>query len=1321
MNKSGSIILLFSLILFSLKQAESIDLKYLNFNSVDHRLGMDASAVYSVIQDNYGLIWFGTDRGLYSFDGYQARHFSAKTQLGENNDGVIYCIQPIDSSHLYIGSDNGLLIFNIYTDSFEPIPSSLPENIRTITIINSQTLWIGSLNGLYRYNMLTREAEKIDNKFLPNPAIYSILRYDENTYFFGTYNGLCQYNRQTKTFEKISLNIPLPSSNELILSLLADYKHNRILVGVEGGLFAYDYLTGQTQAVNLFKGNSVKSLMFDSQNNLMVGTDNGLYIYDFLTNAYQLIRNDALNNRSLLNNVVWSIFIDREQNTWLGTDAGVSLSIYNKYYQVKSINELTGSHEGNQVISLLVDSRETMWLGGTNGLIKIDKKKGKTTWYQQNNKHYPLPHNKVRHIFEDSDGDIWISTDGSICRYNQKTEQFDRYQVEDTSHTRNANWAYAICQDETDKLWIATCLGGVFVADKHQLIASHGHPFIADRNYFVNNGNLGLSGNMLQFLAIDQDKNIWTGTYREGIDKIDRWNHKVFQFTTKSKENALPSDDITAMIIDSDNTLWVALRNQLLKMDINTKKTKVINDARLSDSYINAMADDGKRIWLGLSPGLFFIDKATLKIHQVYVGGNYYNSLFYDKNTQHIFAGGINQILEFDPENIGQQEEKNHLFITSLWINNKLVQNSSANQSGEIDQSIRFTSSIQLSHDQNNISISFSEFKYSQQQNVRYAYKLDGLDTEWYFAKINDNHITYNNLQPGEYTLMISRIGSDGAPLPLPRTLSIAISHPWYATLLAKFIYYALLALIIFLVVNYYLILNRLRYERLEKQKTTELTNHKIEFLTNISHELKTPLSLIIAPLSRIIEQVKSLELKKELIHVRKHALKMSSLIHQMMDASRQEFDSFGLIVSKTDIIAFTQSVVSVFEKSFRNRAIEVAADYNQPSFLMEADILKLEIILNNILSNASKFAPNNSTIRIKIETSDDRVIISISDQGPGIDAQDLSHVFERFFQSRHSLPQNKEGSGVGLSIVKEYVQLHKGTVRAISDGKTGTTIEFILPVYQSTQPEESSHVEKTAPIANTDDKPVLLVVEDNLEIQSFITKSLSKNFTCLNAANGKLGMEMALVEKPDIIVTDVMMPVMDGLEMCQKLKENIATSLIPVVMLTAKDDQTTEIQGYTLGIDAFIPKPFEIDYLSNRIQSLLDRRNLLVQKARQEAMIQPKETEVLSGDEKFLKKITQVIEDEITNPDLNVNLLSNKTGYSSKQVYRRLKALTGQTAVDYIRSVRLKKAAMLLSRKTFTVAEVMYMVGFSNHSYFAKRFQEMFGKSPKQYLEGTE
>ncbi len=1295
-------------------------LKYHEFTPIDHRLGLNASAMNCVMQDEQGLIWLGTDRGLFSFDGYNARQYPPPPGSGSNNTGVIYCALMVDSVHMWIGTDDGLLVFNTYTDTYEPAPEGLPDNIRSLARITDKSYWIGGLTGLFRYDMDTGSISSTPDEELPHQAVYTILRYDETIFYFGTYNGLSRYDLTTGRFQTISLRRDISATNQLILSLLPDYDRSCIWVGVEGGLFRYNPSTEQYKSIPLMKGNSVKSLLLDNSRCLWAGTDNGLFIYDPDTDNNRLLRHDATNDRSLINNVVWTIFADREQNIWVGTDAGASLFIYNKKITRKSISELTGSNEGNQIISLLTDSRGNLWIGGTNGIIRRDRATGAVVWYQQNNRRYPVPHNKVRDIFEDSDGEIWIATDGSICRYDERTSQFVRYQIEDDMHQRNANWSYDICQDETRKLWIATCLGGLFVADKQKLLASGGKTYIAERNYYSDNGPQSLSGNMLQFLAQDADKNMWVGTYRDGISKIDRMNQRVIQFTTRSTTGTIPSDDVTAMTIDTDMILWLALRDCIVMIDPRKNSMKTITDPRLAGSYINGLADDGRRIWMSVSSGLFFIEKSTGSLRQINPGGNYFSSVSYDRGNHIIIAGGINEYVEFDPETIVDDDRQSNLFITSLLVNDRHPLPGPTEELPHTSgRSIRFLDMISLPHDQNNLTFTFSDLNYSQQKNVQYASKMEGLEYDWHFTERGDNRLTYNNLPPGEYSLMLSHIGSDGNPIPDSRTFSISISHPWYATTLAKTVYIILLSLLVIAVINYFIVLNRLRFERIDKAKTKELTAHKVEFLTNISHELKTPLSLIIGPLGNIIEKTKPIALKDQLVDVRQYALKMSSLIHQMVEAGRQEFDSFGLILSKTDLVAFVHSSVSLFEKQLRERSVSVVVKSEQPSVYIDADLFKLEVIINNILSNASKFAPDRSEITVEITVLSDRVRLTVTDRGPGIDPADLSHIFERYYQSRNTLDSNRGGTGIGLSVVKSYVQLHNGTVKALSEGNSGTTIELELP--KDLRQEEvmpGSDPKASLMVRQPDNKPVVLVVEDNIEILSFISNNLLPDFSCITAQNGRLGLEKAVERHPDIIIADLMMPLMDGIEMCRKLKENIVTSMIPVIILTARDDRNSELLAYRIGADAFIAKPFEIGYLADRIHNLLKGRSMLVQKARQEAIIRPRENEVVTTSEKFLTTITQIIESEITNPALNVNLLGDKSGYSLKQIYRRIKALTGQTTVDYIRSVRLKKAAMLLSHRTFTVAEVMYMVGFSNHSYFSKRFREMYGKTPLKYAE---
>jgi ligand-binding sensor domain-containing protein/signal transduction histidine kinase/DNA-binding response OmpR family regulator len=1281
------------------------------FKSIDRRMGLDASPVNCVVQDFQGLIWFGTNRGLYSFDGNTTR---LHANDANNHRDVIYCALMVDTARIWLGSDMGLLVFNAVTEQFENAPPDLPADIRALCRIDDQSLWIGSIGGLYKYHLPSRRLDKISHDLLPHPAIYSILKYRNDRFFFGTYDGLCEFDTNTAQFKVVPVGNRQAGNNQLVLSLLADDKRHAIWVGLQGELVRLNPDLNQWSPVRQLFGNSVKSMLLDNQNCLWIATDNGLYIVDPDTNQWRQVRHNALNDRSLVNNIVWTIFADRHQNIWLGTETGVSLYSYHPNYKIQSISELTSSTEGNHIISVLNDSKGNLWLGGTNGLIKVDATRKKYIWYQHNHLQYPLPHNKVRHVFEDSAGDIWIATDGSVCMYHPQTEQFKRFQIEDDTGLRNANWAYAISQDEMQRLWIATCFGGVFVVDMASLKSSKGKTIIADRNYYTNDSPNALSGNMLQFVMPDANKNMWIGTFKAGLNKIDHHQQRVFQFLPTSPTYWLPSTDVTAMVTDSQNHVWVALRNQVVRLDINSHQTQIISDVRLNDAYIHGMADDGKRIWLASSQGLYVINKLSLELLQLNAGSSYYSSVHYDTNEKKIVAGGINEYIEFYPDLIAFEELAGRLYFTALWINDQLVDNNT-HKSVFLSQSIRHTQHIHLAHNHNNIAMSFSSLRYNLDNPSQYAYKLQGLDSDWRFTSLN--RIAYNNLSPGKYTLWVSSLNALGQPANNPVWLTIVVKHPWYSTLLAKIVYSILFVAFVLIIVNYFVVLNRLRFERLEKLKTLELSAHKIEFLTNISHELKTPLSLIVGPLSQIIQHVKSLDIKQQLVDVRQHAQRLNTLIHQLMNAARDESDGFDLVLQCVDFNEFVDNCVLVYQKAFADKQIKLLFQRHANPISVNIDVMKMEAVIHNLLSNALKFSSPHTIVNVSINQQSEWSCVTVSDQGQGIPSTDLPFVFKRFYQSRHHQSVNINGSGVGLSIVKNYVELHRGEVIIESQQGVGTSVTVRLPSTHSEpniEPQLPSQFNQTT----QPDKPLVLVVEDNLDILNFIVKCLSPGFRCVTAHNGRVGFDMAMEMLPHVVVTDIMMPEMDGIELCKKLKSNVKTAAIPIVLLTAKDDKHTEMQGYKTGADGFISKPFEPEYLLTRVQQLLINQHHLVSKVRQDAILKPSEPDVVSADERFLAAITQIIEANITNSDMNVNLLSEKSGYNAKQVYRRIKALTGQTAVDYIRSVRLKKAALLLSKKTFTVAEVMYMVGFNNHSYFAKRFADLYAKTPKQYMD---
>ena len=621
-------------------------------------------------------------------------------------------------------------------------------------------------------------------------------------------------------------------------------------------------------------------------------------------------------------------------------------------------------------------------------------------------------------------------------------------------------------------------------------------------------------------------------------------------------------------------------------------------------------------------------------------------------------------------------------------------------------------------------------------------YRLEGVDREWNLLKPNTNRITYNNLNYGDYRLTVSKLDAHGKPSEKTYALDIHIIPPWYYTLWAKAVYVLLCLVLILWTINFFRVKNRLKLERLEKEKILEQSQAKMEFFTNLSHDLKTPLSMIIAPISRMLPAIKNPQEKKQLEQVQHNAMKLNSLIHQGLDFNRVDSGNNALLIlSQIELVSFVRGLFALYaEEKAREKQLTFDFHTDREKIYIQMDAIKLESILDNLLSNAVKYTPEGGsvTLRLEIPGEEKDVRISVSDTGIGVPRQDQPYIFQRFFQSPKTAGK-KEGTGIGLYLVKTYTELHGGSVLLTSEENKGTTVTLNLPVgspeqmsvdvlSESVASEQetalaeaetaaSASSSSSAAEAASPEAPLILIVDDTPEIAGFIYQILHAKYRCRIAENGKTGMEMAMELSPDLIIADVMMPVMDGLEMVRRLKKHIPTSTIPIILLTAKNDKETELESIRLNIEAFIPKPFEPDILLSRVEQLLAAWEMHETKARIEALATPKEIEAVSYDEKFLANIIHLIEEHISDSELNVNALCEWTGTNNKQMYRKMKQLTGMTPVEYIKSIRMKKAAMLLKQQKFTVAEVMYMVGFSNHSYFSKCFQAEFGVTPKQYV----
>ena len=1145
-----------------------------NYQQFDNiYLGAEASVISCFLQDSEGLIWVGSNKGLFSYDGYSTQqHFT----YGERTNTRIYCGIIADNTYLYLGTDNGILVYNYRTDKYEQPDTDFPTDVRTM-VLQGDTLWIGSLNGLYTYQLKSRQLNHFDSKQtgLPHNTIYSIIHTKDNQIYIGTYNGLCRYVQASGKFENILLPVNRGGSNLFVNSLLEDTTQQCIWIGMEGYLFQYNPTTGEMKAIEVFHNNSIKSLALDGDENLLAGTDNGLYVYQNDKEPLQHIIHDSRNIQSLTNNIIWNIFSDQEHNIWLGTDYGISLSRYNSALQFVPISQITGTGDGNQFYSLFRDSKGFYWFGGTNGVIRFTHPAGNkhdAIWYRMGDKNHPLSHNRIRHIYEDREQQLWIATDGSINRYDYNTHQFVHYNIVDSTGTYNTNWAYYLFEDTDGKLWIATCLGGIFVVDKHKLIQSAGRSYVADQNYSIHNG---LSGMFINQIVPDAEGNVWVLLYNsKGIDKI---NARTRQVTKLFADELSGEKSPNYLLRDEDGMLWVGFHGGVMRINPKDSSQQSISFGNFSNNEILSMTSVKEHIWVSTTNGLWIIDRRTMDARQQSLTDKRFTSLMFDPEDGNIYLGGADGFGISRPEIQAMSQPEHSILLTALYINNQLM----SPHTGEDIPNIRYTDAIELKYDQNNLAFELSDLPYSLEEKHEFVYRLEGMDKEWNFLQSNTNRITYSNLGYGDYQLVISKVEKSGSPSEHPYILNIKILPPWYYTLWAKIIYILLFLSLIAWVINFFRVKNRLKMERMKKEKILEQSRQKMAFFTNLSNELKTPLSRIIAPVSQLLPVAEEVHEKQTLEEVQRNAMKINSLIHQVLNFNRIEDNKDSLLIlSRIELVSFSRSLFSVYEENKQITTFHF--ETNKAKIYADMDAIKLGVILDNLLSNAVKFTPDGGSVRLSLFYREETGLLDIcvSDTGSGIPQQDIPYIFQRFFQSPHS--GNKEGTGIGLYLVKTYTELHGGHINGVTsnEGK-GTSIGLNIPVIA--------------------------------------------------------------VEKEEIPATQV-----------KKQLESL-----PVL------------------------KPIEAE----------------------------------SQDEKFLSNIIRLIEDHFSESELNVNALCELSGISNKQIYRKIKQLTGMSPVEYIKSIRMKKAAMLLQQKKFTIAEVMYMVGFSNHSYFSKCFQAEFGKTPRQYL----
>lgn len=1255
------------------------------------------TAVFCMLQDSRGIMWLGTNSGLYFYDGVTV-HAAGKEELSGTQ---IYSLIEHEG-RLYIGGNNGLLSYDYESGTLAPGDDALPKEIRCMLLYGSE-LWVGSLYGLFRMDLHDGKVSDC-SPGLPHKSVYSMLRDSRGILYAGTYNGLARWNPGNGRFDKVENGIDNPGKKNLFVNCLLEAPDcGSIYIGSEGSLYEYFPVNDTWTRTAALENNNIKSLAKGSDGHILIGTDNG--VFDWHRNAIRHYRHDSRYELSLSDNEIWCIFADREHNIWAGHERGFSIASNSSTIRTIKLSSLAHTGEGNEIHSIYRDSRNDLWLGGTNGAIRLSGG-GATDWYRHSDRPNSLSHNRIRSIDEDSRHNIWLSTDGGLNRFDPSSNGFDVFHIVDRNGEHNSNWVYAFGEDK-EYYWVGSFLGGLHRVHKSGL-DGRGGTVVSD--YSLNTDSRtsdgdspGLANDLVNDMLIDADGDIWILLFRDNVlTEYSPALDQLKEYDILRLAGGYP----THLCRDGRGRIWCAYKGGAIVFDSDGTGRTVRFPYTNGDESILATGKVGNGIWVSTLSNVWSIDGDSLSASLLPVPPKSYTAIYEDTATGKVLLGGTDEILEVDHHNIGNAADYKTI---------KLILHDTGKGHLDLSDPEGDAKGMTIPYG-GNVTMVVSTLDYSPDAPQRFMYKLsetpDDSPDGWIVMPEGVNTITLSDMKMGDFTIMVKTAGSPCSPTAIPLKVMPPKALSWWAVSL-----YIVLCICAVIGIIWYIRRRSLRaLQEQERQTALENVERKLSFLSSISHDLKTPLAMIIGPVSLMKEKARDPESRRALENVYDNAVRLNNMIHRTLELQHlEDGDESLLILSTFDVVEFCNGIFEVFKEN--NTQKKFVFHSTRPQLLIEADAVKFESVITNLLSNACKYSDDGSTISCGISTNGSEVEITVSDDGAGIAEIDQPLVFQRMFRAP-ATSKLREGTGLGLYLIKKYLELMKGNIELYSREGQGTTFVVTLPMSENVlqAPDGSTSCEDSG-------KARILIVEDNSQISGFISGILKEDYTCFTAENGRSGLSIAASIVPDLIIADEMMPVMSGLEMVRQIKKNPRLSSVPVIMLTALSDNKTENESIKLGIDVFMAKPFEPAALTGRIRHLLKERSEIKEQIRiqtiAEAETRPIEAE--SVNEKSLAKIARIIEDNISDPDLNVNLLCEKSGIPNKQLYRLIKKYMGTGPLDYIRRVRLQKAAVLLSQHRFTVAEISYMVGFKTPSYFARCFQNEYGVKPSQYQSGDE
>ncbi|RAJ37251.1 hybrid sensor histidine kinase/response regulator transcription factor [Pedobacter cryoconitis] len=1340
------------------------------FDHLNIEKGLSQNAVLSIAQDRDGFIWLGTRRGLNRYDGYRFKiYLNNPADSNSLRNDYINALYKDQKGSLWVGTDAGLQKYNSQKESFELVRDSgsmsNPEG-KKVTCMEedkSGNLWVGTEYGLKllagKNNRVYARSFYAVNGQLPSNNIKTIYQDHLGALWIGTSNGLCRLTLQKGIyhFENFKNNGQQGEISDNFITSIVEDKEKNLWIGTQnGGVNRYDRNAGKFIAFKHTNdptspvSNVIRKIITDQSGNLWIGSLEGISIMNPKTFTCVSYQNASENKKSLSQNSVYSLFKDKNESIWIGTYfGGVNIAYpYITHFISYQKNKYESSISNNVVSSLVEDRQKNLWIGTEGGgLNYFNRKTGQYTAYVNTPSVSSLGSNLVKSIYEDKKGVIWVGTHGGgLNRFNPATQSFKRFLY----HPKDPliDEMNTFMEDEKQRLWVGTQKNGILYSNPEKTqFKPLNLPVV----------NKKLKDRSIYVLLRDQQQDTWIGT-SDGLFLLNKAQNLLVTFKMGLPQS-LKSSNINCITQRKNGEIWIGTYYGGLSY-YDQQHNRFVNytqeNGLPNNNVFGIVEDDAGNLWISTSNGISMFNPVgkTFKNYNSSDGlpGNEFNKNAYLKSADgELFFGGYNGFTGFSTSKIQTNTKPSEIVLTDLKLDNQSVQ--VHGKDGLLKQNICLTEELTLHHNQNTFTLNFALLNYVKPEKNKYSYKLEGFEKSW--NAVNTPTATYTNLPPGDYIFQVKGTNNDGIQSLNIKTLRINILPPFYLTWWAYLFYGCLATGIIVLLLRYLLIRAVLKNEK-------ETNAHKLEFFTNISHEIRTPLTLIAGPLEKIIDQtITQPELHRELSLIKSNADRLMRLTTELLDFRKAESGKMVLQVSPGNVVKFCYELFLVFQ----NLAISQQITYNfsaaQPEIQLYFDKVQLEKVLFNLLSNAFKFTPKNGKISLHLKTETGLVQIEITNSGKGIPFENQADLFNSFYQVA---PAGNIGTGLGLSFSKSITELHHGKIYfestpdvkginghtcftvALPIGKDhfkpaelisayrydedvvnyNTRIDFNgTPNLNGPNPKIDSTLNAAATskpggsqLLQPVKKYTILLAEDNAEIRKFLSDTLSAHYQIYECEDGLAGWETAPDLIPDLIISDVMMPNMDGLEFCRRVKTDERTSHIPVILLTARSAYIHQINGLETGADAYIMKPFNIRLLQLTLENLLNAREKLRLKYGQTITLEPKNLIINTTEQQFLASLIKIIEKHISDTDFGVPALAAEIGMSQPVLYKKIRSLTDQSVNDFIKSFRLKQASRLLKAGGLSISEIAYSVGFNDRKYFSLEFKKQFGISPTEYIQ---